>query len=84
VYFTPETYTGVLLRRSPVGTTLSNWVMMEMVPMRAMLSDPYTSQGAPGELRLEAVSFETAGTGAELVPLAVGLSVTLGFVGAAG
>jgi hypothetical protein len=40
--------------------------------------------GAPGEMRLEAASFEALGTGAELVPLAVSLSVPLGFFGAAG
>jgi hypothetical protein len=52
--------------------------------MGATLSGPETSPGAPGEVRLEAASFEAAGTRAELVPLAVGLSVPLGYFGAAG
>jgi predicted nucleotidyltransferase len=71
------------LRRSPSRTTLSSWAVVEVVPMGATLSGPDTSPGAPGEVRLEAASFEAAGTGAELVPLAVVLSVPLGFVGAA-
>jgi hypothetical protein len=45
-----------------------------VVPIGVTLSGPDTSLGAPGEVRLEAASFEAAGTGAELVPLAVGLS----------
>jgi hypothetical protein len=84
VVFTPETYTGVLLRHSPGETTLSTWAVVEVVSMGATLSGLDTSPGAPGEVRLEAASFEAAGTGAELVPLAVGLRVPLGFIGAAG
>jgi hypothetical protein len=52
--------------------------------MGAMLSGPDTSPDAPGKVRREAASIEAAGTGAVLVPLAVGLSVPLGFFGAAG
>jgi predicted nucleotidyltransferase len=63
---------------------LSTWAVVKVVPIGATLSGPDTSPGAPGEVRLEAASFEAAGTDAELVPLAVGLSVPLGFYGAAG
>jgi hypothetical protein len=52
--------------------------------MGPTLSGPDTSPRAPGEVRLEVMSFEAVGTGAELVILAVGLSVPLGIVGAAG
>jgi hypothetical protein len=71
-----DTYTGILLRRSPGGKTLST-----------SLSDPDTStgaSGAPGEVRLQAASIEAAGTGVVPVPLAVGLSAPLGLFGAAG
>jgi hypothetical protein len=82
--FTPETFTGVLLRRSPGRTTLSTWAEVEVVSMGATLSGPDTSPCASGEVRLEAASFEAAGTGAELVNLAVGLSFPLRFNGGAG
>jgi hypothetical protein len=54
------------------------------MPMGATLSNADTSLGAPGEVRLEASSIETAGTGAVLVSLTVGLTVQLGFLGGAG
>jgi hypothetical protein len=68
----------------PGGTTLSTWAVEEVLPMGATLSGRDTSPGGPWEVRLEAASIEAAGTGAVLVPLAVGLSVPLGFFGAAG
>jgi hypothetical protein len=56
-----------------------------VVLMGATLSGPDTSPGAPGEMRLEASSFEAARTVAELVRLVgVGLSVPLGFIGSMG
>jgi hypothetical protein len=51
--------------------------------MDAMLSGPDTTPVVLGEVRLVAVSFEAAGTGVELVIFAEGLSVPLGFIGAA-
>jgi hypothetical protein len=54
------------------------------MPLGVTLSGPEMSPGAPGEVRLVAASMEAAGTGAVLVPLAVGLSVSLGLFGAAG
>jgi hypothetical protein len=59
---------------------LFTWAVVGVVPMGATLSGPDMSPGAPGEVRLEAASFEAAGTGAELVPLAVGLSAHLAFL----
>jgi predicted nucleotidyltransferase len=63
---------------------LSTWAVVEVVPMGSTLSGPDTSPGAPGEVGLEAAYFQAACSGAELVPLAVGLRVPFGFVGAAG
>jgi hypothetical protein len=72
------------LRRSPGGKTLFTWAEVEVVPMGATLSGPDTSPCALGGVSLEAASLEAVDTGAELVPLAMGLSVTLEFFGAAG
>jgi hypothetical protein len=40
VFFTPHTYTGALLRRSPGLTALCTWVMEELMPMGSTLSGP--------------------------------------------
>jgi hypothetical protein len=63
---------------------LSTWAVEETVPLGTTLSDPDTSPDAAGEVRLGAASIEAAGTDTVPVPLAVGLSVLLGFIGAAG
>jgi hypothetical protein len=57
VFFTPETYTGVLLPHSPVEKTLSTWAVVEVVTMGATLSGPDTSPDDPGEVSLEAAAF---------------------------
>jgi hypothetical protein len=82
-FFTLNTYTGVLLRRSPEGTTLSTWAVERALPIDATLSGLDTSRGTPEEVNLEAASIKAAGTGAVLVNLAVGLSVPRGFFGVA-
>jgi hypothetical protein len=54
------------------------------VPAGESLIGPNTSPGAPGEVRLCATSFEVAGIDGVSVPLAMGLSDSLGRLGAAG
>jgi hypothetical protein len=83
-FFTPETYTGVLLRCSPGGTTFSTWAVEEVVLISVPPIGPDTSPGAPGEVRLCVASFEATGTDREPVPLAVSLGGPLGLLSAVG
>lgn len=57
---------------------------LTVVLIGAPLSRPDTSSGAEREVRLCAASIEAAGTDTVTKPLAVCLSVALGFHGAAG
>jgi hypothetical protein len=83
-FFTPETYTGVLLRRSPGGTTFSTWALEGVVLVGVPPIGPDTSPCAPGEVHLWAASFEATGTDREPVPLAVNLGGPLGLLSAVG
>jgi hypothetical protein len=77
-FLTPDTYTGVLLRRSPGEARFSTWAEFGMVPLGVTVRGPDTLPDVPGDVRLGAASMEAAGTAAVPVPLAVGLSVPLG------
>jgi hypothetical protein len=82
MFLTPDTYSGVLLRRSRGGTTLFIWALA-LVPIGVPLSGPDKSPSVPGEVRLCLASIEAAGTDTVPAPSAVDLSGSLGFFGAA-
>jgi hypothetical protein len=76
VFLTPDTYTWVLLRRSPGGGLFSTWAAVKVVPFGVPLREP----DDPAAVRLGAASLEAVGTASVPVPLAVGLSVPLGLL----
>jgi hypothetical protein len=79
-FLNPDTYTRVLLLRSPRGARFSTWAEFGVVPLGVTLRGPDTLPDVPRDVRLGAASQEAAGTAAVLVRLAVGLSVPLGLL----
>jgi hypothetical protein len=73
LFLTPDTYTGVLLRRSARGTRLSAWAVEVMVPVGA-------TPHVPCRVRLGTCSIEAAATDLVTVALAVGLSLPFGLL----
>jgi hypothetical protein len=80
VLLTTDTYTGVLLQRSPGGTRTSTWAAVKVVPSGLPHRGPGTLPDGPADVRLGAASFVAAGTATVPVPLAMGLSVPVGLV----
>jgi hypothetical protein len=79
VFLTPDTYTGVLLRRSAGGGGFSTLAVVVVVPLGVPLR-PGHATGCFTDVRLGAASEEAAGTAAVPVPLAVGLNFPLGLL----
>jgi hypothetical protein len=83
-FLTPDTYTGVVFRRSRGGETyFPTWAVVAAVLTGATLSGPDSPSGSE-EVRRFAASIEAAGTDTLSEPLALGLSDPLGLLWAAG
>jgi hypothetical protein len=63
---------------------MTTWAVCVVVAAGVPLIGPYTSSGAPGEVRLSVASIEATVTGRMTLPLVVGLSGPLAFLAAVG
>jgi hypothetical protein len=78
--FSPAIHTlGFYYVAPRVGARFSTWALFTVAPLGLTLRGPDTLPVVPGDVRLGAASVEAAGTEAVPMPLAVALSVSLGF-----